>query len=185
MENSFVLKRKILPLCMDKKEGQKKEPASIYEKGKRYKAYPHNDDDAPISQVADLFVPYNTYFKSPIAKLDAIKKGLQPNAINDLIIVTGATQTDVSKWLDITEPTLRKHIQNTKELNLGISEHIIQLFELFNKGLDTFGTLNEFKNWLKHYNTGIDATPFDILDTITGISIVMNELIRIDYGATA
>jgi putative toxin-antitoxin system antitoxin component (TIGR02293 family) len=169
---------------MDNKETQKKEPAYIYEKGKRHKVYAYEDDQASF-QVSDLLVPYEVLFKSPIAKLDAIKKGLQPSSINDLIEITGATQTDVSKWLDITEPTLRKHIQNTKELNLGISEHIIQLFELFDKGLDTFGSLNEFKNWLKYYNTGIDAIPFDILDTITGISIVMNELIRIDYGATA
>jgi putative toxin-antitoxin system antitoxin component (TIGR02293 family) len=153
-------------------------------KGKKIKVYDQNND-APVWQVSDLLIPYDTYFKSPIARLNAIKKGLQPSAINNLIEITGATQTEVSKWLDITEPTLRKHIQNTKELNLNISEHILQLFELFNKGLDTFGELNEFKNWLKYYNTGIDAIPFDILDTITGISIVMNELIRIDYGATA
>lgn len=170
---------------MGGKETQKKEQAYIYDKGKRYKVYNYEDDNPTSFRVSDLLVPYEVLFKSPIAKLDAIKKGLQPTAINDLIEITGATQNDVSKWLDITEPTLRKHIQNTKELNLGISEHIIQLFELFDKGLDTFGSLNEFKSWLKHYNTGIDATPFDILDTITGISIVMNELIRIDYGATA
>lgn len=154
------------------------------EGGKGRKSY---DTDAIefTSYVSDVLVPYTSYFKSPIAKLDAIKKGLQPNAINDLIVVTGATQADVSRWLDITEPTLRKHLQNSKELNLGISEHIIQLFELFNKGLDTFGSLDEFKAWLKSYNVGIDAVPFDILDTITGISIAMHELIRIDYGATA
>lgn len=154
------------------------------EAGKGRKTY---DTDATefTSYVSDVLVPYTSYFKSPIAKLDAIKKGLQPNAINDLIVVTGATQADVSRWLDITEPTLRKHLQNSKELNLGISEHIIQLFELFNKGLDTFGSLDEFKAWLKNYNIGIDAVPFDILDTITGISIVMHELVRIDYGATA
>ncbi|MDO3624718.1 antitoxin Xre/MbcA/ParS toxin-binding domain-containing protein [Mucilaginibacter sp. BT774] len=161
----------------------KRKAKHIYEGGKRYKVY--DTEDMPVSQVSDLLVPYTNYFRSPIAKLDAIRKGLQPGAINDLIEITGATQTDVSKWLDITEPTLRKHIQNTRELNLGLSEHIIQLFELFDKGLDTFGSLSEFKNWLKHYNTGIDATPYDILDTITGIGIVMNELIRIDYGATA
>lgn len=143
------------------------------------------DENMPVSYVSDVLVSYTRYFQSPIAKLDAIKKGLQPNAINDLIRVAGATQTDVSRWLDITEPTLRKHIQNGKELNLGISEHIIQLFELFNKGLDTFGSLDEFKAWLKSYNMGIDAIPLDILDTITGISIVINELIRIDYGALA
>jgi len=167
----------------EKKGIKDKGEAYIYEDGKRRKLY--NLEDVPVQQVAELLVPYTAYFKSPIAKLDAIKRGLQPGAISDLIEVTGATQTDISRWLDITEPTLRKHIQNTKELNLGISEHIIQLFELFDKGLDTFGSLTEFKNWLKHYNTGIDAIPFNILDTITGIGIVMHELIRIDYGGTA
>jgi putative toxin-antitoxin system antitoxin component (TIGR02293 family) len=180
MEKNFVLNRKILSLCMGK---VKKETKYTYEDGKRYKVY--DTEDTPVSRVSYVMVPYIPYFKSPIAKLDAIKRGLRPGAINDLIEITGATQTDISKWLDITEPTLRKHIQNTRELNLGISEHIIQLFELFDKGLDTFESLSEFKSWLKHYNTGIDAVPYDILDTITGIGIVMNELIRIDYGATA
>jgi len=185
MVKNFVSKGKILPLYMsEKKQGQSSRPEYIYEGGKKYKAY-DTDTVTRDNYFSDLLVPYTSYFKSPIAKLDAIRKGLQPGAINDLIVVTGATQTDVSRWLDITEPTLRKHIQNTKELNLGISEHIIQLFELFNKGIDTFGSLTEFKHWLKSYNIGIDAVPFDLLDTITGIGIIMNELIRIDYGATA
>lgn len=166
-------------------ERTKKKITSAKGKATRQQTKIYQYEDTPVSMVAEVLVPYAPYFKSPIAKLDAIKRGLRPNAINDLIEITGATQTDVSKWLDITEPTLRKHIQNTRELNRALSEHIIQLFELFDKGLDTFGSLHEFKSWLKHYNTGIDATPYDILDTITGIGIVLNELIRIDYGATA
>jgi putative toxin-antitoxin system antitoxin component (TIGR02293 family) len=141
-------------------------------------------DDEP-NLLNDYAVPYNSYFQSPIARLGAIKEGLQPTSITDLLRFTGATQIDIAKWLDVTEPTLRKHIQNSKGLNPGLSEHIIQLFELFNKGIDTFGSLPEFKNWLKSYNPGIDAIPFDLLDTITGIGIVLNELIRIDYGVTA
>ncbi|MGF7038638.1 antitoxin Xre/MbcA/ParS toxin-binding domain-containing protein [Mucilaginibacter lappiensis] len=139
----------------------------------------------PSLMVNDLLVPYEAYFKSPLAKLGAIKQGLRADAITDLLQVTGATQIDIAKWLDITEPTLRKHIQGSRELNRGLSEHIIQLFELFDKGLDTFGSLDEFKSWLKHYNPGIDAIPFELLDTLTGISIVLNQLIRIDYGVLA
>ena len=149
------------------------------------KPYVIPEHDASAFMLHDFFVPYETYFKSPLAKLGAIKQGLQSAAITDLIRVTGATQIDVAKWLDITEPTLRKHIQGSRDLNQGLSEHIIQLFELFNKGLDTFGTLDEFKSWLKHYNPGIDAVPFDLLDTITGINIVITQLIRIDYGVLA
>ncbi|WP_183560910.1 antitoxin Xre/MbcA/ParS toxin-binding domain-containing protein [Mucilaginibacter sp. SP1R1] len=143
----------------------------------------HETTTLPI--VSDLLVPYEAYFKSPLAKLGAIKQGLRSDAITDLLQVTGATQIDIAKWLDITEPTLRKHIQGSRELNRGLSEHIIQLFELFDKGLDTFGSLDEFKSWLKQYNPGIDAVPFELLDTLTGIGIVQNQLIRIDYGVLA
>ena len=138
-----------------------------------------------VPMVNDLLEPYEVYFKSPLAKLGAIKQGLHADAITDLLQVTGATQIDIARWLDITEPTLRKHIQGSRELNRGLSEHIIQLFELFDKGLDTFGSLDEFKSWFKNYNPGIDAIPFELLDTLTGISIVLNQLIRIDYGVLA
>ncbi|MEO3408046.1 antitoxin Xre/MbcA/ParS toxin-binding domain-containing protein [Mucilaginibacter sp. CAU 1740] len=146
---------------------------------------PYVFTDAPMQVFNDLLVPYETYFKSPLAKLGAIKNGLGSNSITDLLKVTGATQGDIAKWLHITEPTLRKHLQSPHDLNQGLSEHIIQLFELFDKGLDTFGSHDEFKSWLKHYNPGIDAVPYDLLDTITGISIVISQLIRIDYGVLA
>lgn len=132
-----------------------------------------------------LIKPYEKLFTSPKAKHDAIKKGLEPKAIRDLITISGITQTDAAHILDLTEPTLRKYIKTGKELNTGLSEHIIQLFELFDKGMDTFGSLEEFKNWLPHQNIGINAVPMDLLDTITGINMVKSELIRIDYGVTA
>jgi len=139
----------------------------------------------PTLQALKIIKPYEKFFTSSKAKLAAIKQGLEPKAIQDLIAITGATQSDAAHILDLTEPTLRKYIKAGKELNTGLSEHIIQLFELFDKGLDTFGSLEEFKNWLPHKNIGINAAPMDLLDTITGINIVMSELIRIDYGVTA
>lgn len=137
------------------------------------------------SDLFDIIKLYERFFKTPQTKLKAIKEGLGSQSITDLLEITGATQTQLAQILDLTEPTLRKHIKMGKELNTGLSEHIIELFELFDKGMDTFGSLEEFKNWLPQHNIGINAKPIDILDTITGINIVMNELIRIDYGITA
>jgi putative toxin-antitoxin system antitoxin component (TIGR02293 family) len=132
----------------------------------------------------ELLKPYQASFKSPTAKLKAIKKGLAAHAIRDLIEISGATQMDLAQILDLTEPTLRKHSRVGKELNTGLSEHILQLFQLFDKGMDTFGSLEEFKSWLRHESVALSARPVEVLDTITGINIVMDELIRIDYGIT-
>lgn len=169
---------------------------------KSQKGYKASDDQLHAQIVSDNFATYsdqnfasqaalgiiNYYeplFKSPAAKLNAIKKGLASKAITDLIEITGATQMGAAHILDLTEPTLRKHIKAGKELNTGLSEHILQLFELFDKGMDTMGSLSEFKKWLQQHNIGINAKPIDLLDTITGISIIMNELLRIDYGVLA
>lgn len=157
------------------------------EKVKEY-ALPVNDPalfTEPTLQALRIIKPYENLFTSPKAKLSAIKQGLKPKAIQDLIEITGATQSSIAHILDLTEPTLRKYIKAGKGLNTGLSEHIIQLFELFDKGMDTFGSLEEFKNWLPHQNISINAIPMDLLDTLTGINIIKSELIRIDYGVTA
>jgi putative toxin-antitoxin system antitoxin component (TIGR02293 family) len=132
----------------------------------------------------ELLKPYQASFKSPTAKLVAIKKGLAANAIGDLLEISGATQMDLAQILALTEPTLRKHSRVGKELSTGLSEHILQLFQLFDKGMDTFGSLEEFKIWLRHESIALSAQPLEVLDTITGINIVMDELIRIDNGIT-
>lgn len=136
------------------------------------------------SRAFNLLKTYRATFKSPTVKLTRIKKGLEAQAISDLIEITGATQATVASILDLTEPTLRKHIKGGRALNTGLSEHILQLFQLFDKGMDTFGSLGEFKNWMSHESIAFSARPIDILDTLTGINMVMDELIRIDYGIT-
>lgn len=179
-----------------KKQRQLKAPTEVSEKSYGRASYKatglvsdkfetYFEKDVATNRALSILSHYEAYLVSPATKLSAIKKGLAPRAITDLLEITGATQTDVAHILDLTEPTLRKHIKAGKELNTGLSEHVLQLFELFDKGMDTFGSLEEFKHWLSHDNIGINAKPSELLDTITGIHIVMNELLRIDYGVLA
>ncbi len=144
-----------------------------------------DEDGAPLSMVAEILVPYQTYFQSPINRLQVIKGGLSSKSLDDLLQISGSTRFDMAKNLDLTEPTLRKHLNNSKELSTSLSEHVLFLLELYDKGIDTFGSVDEFKNWLPQHNIGIDAKPDDLLDSITGINIVMNELNRIDHGILA
>lgn len=150
---------------------------------KNYKVL--DEDDAPQSKVAEMLVPYQAYFQSPVNRLQVIKGGLSSKSLDDLLQISGSTRFDMAKNLDLTEPTLRKHLSNNKELSTSLSEHVLFLLELYDKGIDTFGSIVEFKNWLSQHNIGIDAKPNDLLDSITGINIVMNELNRIDHGILA
>ena len=138
-----------------------------------------------VSTAKELLVPYQTYFESPVNRLSVIKGGLSSSSLKDLLEISGSTRLDIARKLDITEPTLRKHLSNVKELSTSLSEHVLFLLELYDKGIDTFGSVQEFKNWLPQHNIGIDAKPNDLLDSITGINVVMNELNRIDHGVLA
>ncbi len=149
------------------------------------KTYKVSDEDSNPILVAEMLVPYQTFFNSPVSRLQVIKGGLSPKSLNDLLQISGSTRLDMAKNLDLTEPTLRKHLGASKELSTSLSEHVLFLLELYDKGLDTFGSIDEFKNWLPQHNIGIDAKPNDLLDSITGINIVMNELNRIDHGILA
>ena len=142
-------------------------------------------ENQKLSIVQEALAPYQSYFKSPIQKLSAIKGGLSSSSLEDLLTISGSTRLDLAKNLDLTEPTLRKHLATVKGLSTSLSEHVLFLLELYDKGLDTFGNIKEFKNWLPQHNIGIDAKPEDLLDSITGINLVMNELHRIDHGILA
>ncbi|MBK0382460.1 DUF2384 domain-containing protein [Pedobacter sp. SD-b] len=147
------------------------------------KVYGELEDTVNI--VSEALAPYQTYFESPVNRLSVIKGGLASSSIQDLLNISGSTRFDMAKNLDLTEPTLRKHLSNNKELSTSLSEHVLFLLELYDKGLDTFGSIEEFKNWLPQHNIGIGAKPSDLLDSITGINMVMNELNRIDHGILA
>lgn len=138
-----------------------------------------------INNLEELLIPYQTYFESPVNRLSVIKGGLSSSSIKDLLSISGSTRLDIARKLDLTEPTLRKHLSVVKGLSTSLSEHVLFLLELYDKGIDTFGSVQEFKNWLPQHNIGLDAIPNDLLDSITGINMVMNELNRIDHGVLA
>ncbi|MGB4398895.1 MAG: antitoxin Xre/MbcA/ParS toxin-binding domain-containing protein, partial [Daejeonella sp.] len=140
----------------------------------------------PDTQMAfDILISYHSVLESPIKKLEAIKKGLLSSAIKDLGDLFGSNQAYMADLLSITQPTLRKYIKERKQLDTNKSEHIIELFELFEKGVDTFGSLEEFKKWIDSPNVIFNERPVKLLDTITGINMVKNALLRLDYGVLA
>jgi uncharacterized protein (DUF2384 family) len=103
----------------------------------------------------------------------------------DLLTISGSTRFDLAKNLDLTEPTLRKYLATPKGLSTSLSKHVLFLLELYDKWIDTFGDIKEFKNWLPQHNIGIDAKPEDLFDIIKVINLAMNELQRINHGILA
>ena len=63
---------------------------------------------------------------------------------------------------------------------------MLKLEALYKKGIEIFGNRDEFNSWLKEPEYGVGwQVPLELFSTSTGIDMVMEELIRIEFGATA
>jgi len=104
--------------------------------------------------------------------------------LTKLIEITGLTSVRLSCLLDVSDPALRKYLKEGQTLNAGVIEHARHLLLVFDKGVETFGSIQEFSAWLSHEHTIFGIQPYELLKSVSGINLVVEELIRIDYGIT-
>jgi putative toxin-antitoxin system antitoxin component (TIGR02293 family) len=87
---------------------------------------------------------------------------------------------------EVSEKTFSKYKTSEGNFSDHTAELIVKLKELYKKGELLFGDVAEFNNWLKEPAYGLgDIIPMEIMNTVTGIDLIMEELVRIEFGATA
>ncbi len=90
------------------------------------------------------------------------------------------------KIFEISTKTLYSYRQSGKKLPVRLNEHILKLEELYKKGIELFESADEFNRWLKSESFGLgNIKPINILNSVTGIDLIYEELVRIEFGATA
>jgi hypothetical protein len=87
---------------------------------------------------------------------------------------------------EITPKTFASYVGKSKKLPKYMIEKVIKLEELYMKGIELFGNAAEFNLWMKKQSYGLGLRiPLGLIGTITGIDMIYDELIRIEFGATA
>ncbi len=100
---------------------------------------------------------------------------------------TGLTREWLAtEFLGLSLKTLQRYVQEAKTLAPREGEAVLKLEALYKKGIEVFGNRDEFNGWLKEPAFGLGGqVPLELLNMSTGIDLVMEELVRIEYGATA
>lgn len=89
----------------------------------------------------------------------------------------------LSDWLNINVKTFRSYKKKDSELKENLKEQIILLISLYKHGVEVFGNLNEFNQWLKTKNFFLDnEAPIIFLKTITGIRFIDDRLTALAFG---
>lgn len=121
---------------------------------------------------------------TPFDLVDITRNGLPKKSINALADCLRLTIPELAKYLHISERTLQRYAPE-KHLSIALSDHLLQIAKVYTKSLEVFEDAEDASCWLKQCNVALgNIAPIELLDTSAGIEMVLEELIRIEYGVT-
>ena len=139
-----------------------------------------------VSLVEEATVLYQPMYANPVSLLANAKRGLNAKAALDFLTISGFTYDEFQETFKTTVKTIQNYAVHDLKLDASLSEKILKSFALYHKGITIFGSAKSFQEWLNTSAYGLgNQIPFNLLDTITGISLIEEELIRIEYGDLA
>jgi putative toxin-antitoxin system antitoxin component (TIGR02293 family) len=129
---------------------------------------------------------YEKHLDDRFWMVEEAASGVPASAIFDLIRLTHLNKSFFAGMLNLSTKTLDRYRQGDKHLNPASGEMILKLFSLFKKGEEIFGNSSEFQKWIEKPAYGLGyKVPKEIMQTPAGIDLVIDELIRIEYGDNA
>lgn len=96
---------------------------------------------------------------------------------------------NLSEWsvfLHLSERTIQRYKKEKKTFDPIHSEKILEVTLLYKRGTEVFGNAERFDAWLEAKNVALgNITPKSLLDTTFGITLLKDELTRIEHGVLA
>ncbi|RDC54876.1 DUF2384 domain-containing protein [Pedobacter chinensis] len=155
-------------------------------KKQKPKKYPILEDLNQYSTVNERVAVYQSLYTNPVMLLSNAKKGLNAKAALDFITVSGFTYDEFQHTFNTTVKTIQNYTVQNLKLDAPLSEKLLKCFELFSKGIEVFGDAKSFYKWLNTPAYGLgNQIPYNLMDTFTGISLIEEELVRIEFGDLA
>ncbi|MEJ2880878.1 type II RES/Xre toxin-antitoxin system antitoxin [Pedobacter sp. GR22-6] len=149
------------------------------------KSYKTNTKVSVVSENA-LIAPYQSLYGNPISVLTNSKNGLSAKAALDFLHLSGFSKEEFQDTFKTNVKTIQNYVSSSSKLDAALSEKLLKSFSLFDKGISLFGSAKLFHQWLNMPAYGLgNQIPFDLMDTITGITLIEEELVRIEYGDLA
>ncbi|WP_213083426.1 type II RES/Xre toxin-antitoxin system antitoxin [Epilithonimonas caeni] len=118
--------------------------------------------------------------------MDIAQKGISFKIFDGLSKKFPFTMQDWADFLHISGKTLSRYQKEDKSFDVLQSEKILQIEMLYKRGEEVFGSADNFLIWLQSDNVALGKTkPQDLLGSVFGISLLMDELTRIEHGVLA
>jgi putative toxin-antitoxin system antitoxin component (TIGR02293 family) len=139
------------------------------------------------SMVSDVFTPYNVINKNNIFDIiESVRSGFNYDRFSILTQNCPFTSAEWCLFLHISDRTLQRYKIDGRSFDTLQAEKILQITMLYKNGLSLFGSKENFDAWLVAKNLAFgNNTPKSLLDSVFGINLINDELIRIEHGVFA
>jgi putative toxin-antitoxin system antitoxin component (TIGR02293 family) len=88
--------------------------------------------------------------------------------------------------LNISLKTIDRYKKDGKSLDPLMSELILKWMQLYRKGGEVFGSIISFNRWLEKPAYGLQGMrPEELISTSGGVTLVFEEICRIEHGDIA
>lgn len=151
---------------------------------KKYKTSEYKSD---MVQEAAISYSYQNFDDvGMFGLMDISKKGISFKIFDNLSKKFPFSMQDWADFLHISGKTLSRYQKEEKSFDVLQSEKILQIEMLYQRGEEVFGSADDFLIWLQSENLALGKTkPQDLLGSVFGISLLMDELTRIEHGVLA
>lgn len=121
-----------------------------------------------------------------LALIDLVRNGISFTDFNQIAHDAPFSITEWANYLQLSERTIQRAQKEKRAFQPIQSERIVELSMLYRYGVDVFGDKNNFDTWLNSKTVSLGGrVPKELLDTKFGITLVKDELGRIEHGILA
>lgn len=118
--------------------------------------------------------------------VNMVKEGVSYYHLTKLSDRIQLTLQEWADYLHLSERTIQRYKKENKSFDPIHAERIVVIELLYKKGIGVFEDENNFYTWMDTVNIALGGVkPKDLLDTSFGISMVYDELGRIEHGILA
>jgi len=130
---------------------------------------------------------YKSAIQSDLSIVQNSNDGIEASVFFDLVDISGINRNLLAEEIfDVSVKTMLRYKKEKKKLSPRNSEIALKILNIFKRGIEIFGSLESFNSWLNKPAYGLgEKNPISLMNTITGIDLIEEELIRIEYGALA
>jgi putative toxin-antitoxin system antitoxin component (TIGR02293 family) len=148
-----------------------------------------NNEKRKQSYMRNSSVILNKYKKAALDKMVLTfqaNQGIDVGVLYDLVELSRYRKTFFANLLNLSVKTIDRYKHDKKKLSPLNSEIVLKMIFLYGKGIEVFGSVDAFNNWLEkptHYLG--NNTPKSLLQTAGGVDLIYDELSRIEFGDLA